>query len=81
MQNCLFCTFLALVFCLFSNYLVLKDRGFKFPTDQIATKNSVCQPVSCLVYFSKRRGGGVKFGKSEEGASSFVCHDQGAVNF
>ena len=41
-------------------------------------KLTLCQPSSYWVYLSKQ--GGLNSVKREEGALSFICHDQGAVN-
>ena len=70
MQNYLFCTLLALFCCLFSNCLVLKIAG-----SASNLKLTLCQPSSCWVYFSKH--GGLNSVKGEEGATSFICHDEG----
>ena len=64
-------------FSLFALYLSSRVQIPNRPASNF--KLTLCQPSSCVVYFSKQ--GGLNSVKGEEGASSFICHDQGAVNF
>ena len=78
MQNCLFCTLLAL-FAAFSLTALYKRSQVQIPNGPASNlKLTLCQPSSCMVYFSKH--GDLNSVKGEERASSFIFHDQGVVN-
>ena len=69
-----------LCFAAFSFIALYKSSRVHIPNGPASSlKLTPCQPSSCCVYFSKQ--GGLNSVKGEEGASSFICHDQGSVNF
>ena len=68
-----------LYFAAFPLTTLYKRSRFQIPNGPASSlKLTLRQPSSCWVYFSKQ--GGLNSVKGKEGASSFICHDQGAVN-